>query len=207
MNRLLTFMFVLFGLLAASVPGAARASEVTQFTGGVLSANFSSLDPSDPSGCVGNAVSFFALGGKQGPGNSEAIAWISLAIARYNTCTGETLVEAHGFHRGTDLAIHVTKQLNTASLQGTVDVTDVGSGKTSPVTLDMHWTGVGSTAYIRQHTQIKKPGLLLNSNSGMAVRGADATGTVMAPWGQATPAPAYMAELRWINSATLTLDK
>jgi hypothetical protein len=88
MNRLIMFILLTLGILATSVPGAAQAAEVSKFTGGILSADFSSLDPSDPSECMGSAVSFFAGDGTSGAGKGETTAWISIAIARYNTCTG-----------------------------------------------------------------------------------------------------------------------
>lgn len=206
MKRFITGLLLALSLLATSVPTTTQAAEVTQFTGGILSADFSGLDPSDPTACMSNSVSFYALDGTSGPGKGDTIAWISLAIARYNTCTNETLVEAYGFSRLDGASVEVTKHLDTASLQGTVNVTDVFTGETFPVTLDVRWTGVGNTTYIRQRTQIQKPGFTLNSTGSMAVRSAAATGTVMAPWGNATPAPAYSAQMRWISNSTLTLD-
>jgi hypothetical protein len=156
---------------------------------------------------MSSSVSFYALDGTSGPGKGDTSAWISLAIGRYNTCTNETLALATGFARLDGAVIQVTKHLDTASLQGTVNVTDMFTGATFPVMLDVTWTGVGNTTYIRQRTQIAKPGFTLNSNGSMAVRSADAAGTVTAPWGNATSAPAYTASMRWVSNSTLTLDK
>ena len=205
MKRFITGLLLALSLLATGLPTATHAAEVTQFTGGILSADFAGLEPSDR--CMQSAVSFFAADGTSGPGKGDTIAWIYLLIGRYNTCTGESLALAEGSARLDGAAIQVTKHLDTASLQGTVNVTDMFTGATFPVMLDVTWTGVGNTTYIRQRTQITKPGFTLNSNGSMAVRSADAAGTVMAPWGPATSAPAYTGEMRWISNSTLTLDK
>jgi hypothetical protein len=45
------------------------------------------------------------------------------------------------------------------------------TGETFTVSLDVAWTGVGDTAYIRRHSQIKKSGFMLNSNGSIAMRG------------------------------------
>lgn len=207
MNRFVMLMLLMLSLLATSVPRASQAAEITQYTGGILSAAFASRESADPEECMLSVVSFYAGDGMSGPGKGVATAWINLVVERHNLCTNEMLILADGFARLDSADIEVTKQLNTALLRGTVDVTDMITGETFAVSLDVAWTGVGNTAYIRRHSQIKKPGFMLNSNGSIAMRGADATGTVKAPWVDMTSIQSNSAEMWWVSNSTLTLDQ
>lgn len=134
-------------LPAATAAATGPEIAVENQRGPLVNASFSSPDPSDPSGCVYLEAFVTAnsdsVHGQSGP-TVDGVAAVS--IDRFDYCTGQLLSQALG---QADLssnpgAFVVSNQLDRASLDLTIAVSDFATGATTDVTVDVTWTGTGA---------------------------------------------------------------
>lgn len=186
-------------LTPLSAVGASSVNvEVENMRGPLANAWFSATDPS---GCVTTETFVSATNTTDqhlpGPGVTTPIAAVS--IFQYDTCTGETLLDAVG---QTDTLgaddFQVATQLDAAVLRTAVTMTDVGTGDTFDVSVDIAWTGTSEIT--RQHSNTNEvfPGChVLNRWKGSG-RQASASGTVLRGVTNFTPAASYLAEIGYV---------
>jgi len=134
-------------LLLAPVAVASAAStkvSVANLRGPLVNAWFTSFDPS---GCIetdtfvtANTPSYQKL-----PGPPVASTPAGVSIFEYDSCTDTTILDAAG---STDSlpagALQVSKQLDRATLTGTVTMTNIDTNATFDVDIDVTFTGTSA---------------------------------------------------------------
>ncbi len=104
----------------------AAAAEVFKFKGQGVSAFFSSTDSS---GCILTNVIIIASEDsfQTMPDPEETTSWIELAISQYDECAQTELLDAEGFASLADSDLRISKKLDLATLDTTVNVEEVPS--------------------------------------------------------------------------------
>jgi hypothetical protein len=188
-----------FVALPAATAAASGQVAVENQRGPLVNAWFSSPDPADPSGCryleafvTANSDSVHAQSGT----TPDGVAAVS--IDTFDYCTGQTLSQALG---QADLssnpgAFVVSNQLDRASLDLTIPVTDLDTGAVSDVSVDVTWTG--TSAIYRNHENTNdvyaRDCHVLNRWKGSG-RDASASGTVWDGTTDFTPAASQYGEI------------
>ena len=139
------FMIVSLGSVIVGGTSVADAASgnvaVANLRGPLVNALFS---VTDPTGCVetDTFVTANLPSSQQLPGAPVTIGVASVDIYRYDSCTNTTLLDATG---GTDSlpagAIQVSKQLDRATLTTTLAMTDIDTGATFNVNVNVAWVG------------------------------------------------------------------
>jgi hypothetical protein len=159
-----------------------------------VDASFSSTDAT---GCVATEVFVSANSGtEQDLPNTTRYSLASVQLYQYDSCTGATLRDASGLRYAlTPGAFQVSRQLDQARLQTTIAVSDVVSGNTFDVIVDVVWSG--TSQIIRSHSNTNEiyPGCHIINRWKGSGRDAIATGTVSSGSGNFTPAPSDGAEI------------
>jgi hypothetical protein len=140
-------LFAVFALLLGTFGQCrtASASEATtvRLTGKIASAYFSSRDPS---GCIATDVRVSAGDNtaRNGPGPGSPSSRVVVSINQYNLCTHTYLLSAFGFAPLADTDFQASGNLDSATLNATVNVYDSVSGSSFDVFVDLTWTGISS---------------------------------------------------------------
>jgi hypothetical protein len=195
---------VVFGaaMLAPLTSAVAATTKVTveNLRGPLINAWFSAPDPSDPSGCrVLDAFVTANSGLSQQLPDSTAVGIAAVNVDAYDSCTGQTLFQAVGQIDTTQApgaAFVVSKQYDLATLKATIPVTDIDTGATSNVTLDVTLRGTSDLYRSHENTNdiYTRDCHVLNRWKGTG-RDAVATGTVSDGGTNYTPAPSQNAEI------------
>jgi hypothetical protein len=172
-------------LMALTYTEPVRAdTDVTHFKLNSASATFSSVD-----GCVTTTVTIGANEGYHSITSQlprEVLSSASLTAFRWNTCTGETLLDLAG-----DVPLPVngfSGSRRSARLQATIDVYERVSDSFFDVLVDMRWTSAGELIVVREHLQ-DIPGCILNNHRVSTTVPAQATGSIQVFGINVTPAP------------------
>lgn len=187
--------------LAPSSAATATPGKVTveNLRGPLVNASFSTTDAT---GCVATDVFVSANSGvQQDQPGSTPFAVASVQIYQYDVCTDTTLRDAAGF---TDTlatgALQVSQQSDQASLRAAVVVSDLVSGASSTVTVDVGWEGIGDLVRSHSNTNDVYPGChIINRWKGTG-RDAVATGSVSDGATNLTPASSQSAEIGHVVS-------
>jgi len=180
---------------AAAAPG--KVTEV-HLRGPLVNASFSTTDAT---GCVTTDVFVSANSGtEQDQPGSTHYAVASVQIYQYDACTDTTLRDATGL---TDTlpagAFQVSQQVDLASLHTAIVVSDLVSGASSTVTVDVGWVGVGDVVRNHSNTNDIYPGChIINRWKGTG-RDATATGTVSDGATNLIPASSDFAEIGFVH--------
>jgi hypothetical protein len=195
---------VVFGaaMLAPLTSAVAATTKVTveNLRGPLINAWFSAPDPSDPSGCrVLDAFVTANSGLSQQLPDSTAVGIAAVNVDAYDSCTGQTLFQAVGQIDTTQApgaAFVVSKQYELATLKATIPVTDIDTGATSSVTVDVTLRGTSDLYRSHENTNdiYTRDCHVLNRWKGTG-RDAVATGTVSDGGTNYTPAPSQNAEI------------
>jgi hypothetical protein len=195
---------VVFGaaMLAPLTSAVAATTKVTveNLRGPLINAWFSAPDPSEPSGCrVLDAFVTANSGLSQQLPDSAAVGIAAVNVDAYDSCTGQTLFQAVGQIDTTQApgaAFVVSKQYELATLKATIPVTDIDTGATSNVTLDVTLRGTSDLYRSHENTNdiYTRDCHVLNRWKGTG-RDAVATGTVSDGGTNYTPAPSQNAEI------------
>ena len=167
---------------------AASAGGVFKSRGKGASAIFSSVDAS---GCVFTDVfvnpneGFFQA--PPGPGGTSS--GVLLAISQYDACAGVQLLAAEGFAPLGDPDFQVFGNLESATLNATVNVFDFVTGTSFDVFVSLTWTATGPVNRQSSHSHFDSPGCKVNSRFIGSFRGAVATGSVSDGSTNYTPEP------------------
>jgi hypothetical protein len=189
-------------LLTPLTSAAATSAKVTveNLRGPLINASFSAPDPADPSGCrVLDAFVTANSGVSQHLPDTTAVGIAAVNIDAFDSCTGETLFQAVGQIDTTQTpgaVFVVSKQYDLATLTATIPVTDIDTGATSNVSVDVTVRGTSDLYRNHENTNViySRTCHVLNRWKGTG-RHAVATGTVLDGGTNYTPAPSQNAEI------------
>ena len=195
-------LLVALGFALTTTP--AQAGDVTHFSfnGRLAIAGFENVDTS---GCIVTRVGVIAVDGSiKADGQPPVASETSVTIDVSDVCTGDTLVAASG-SRTLANGDFVMRSLDSATLNGSMEVSDKTSGTTFPVQLAVTWTGIGDVTRTKDQFQIIESGFVLNSHSDSSSRDATAIGTISAGPTNFTPDSAVSASLADVRSGEVTV--
>lgn len=201
---LLTLALALTGVVATPGPAAGAETLHLTFKGRSALAFFSSVDAS---GCVVTNVSVFADDGRVKRTDDPNVAESATAVTIFqeNVCTGAVLLFADGFAAlGAD-DFQIDKDLMAATLNTTIELSDLLSGKSFPVNISMAWTGEGPAFRGKAHSQFNRPGLKYIFRSDSTFRMATASGTVSDGTTDFTPQAPSLAEMIFTNQGEVVI--
>ena len=195
---------VALGAAVALIPSSATAATngkvtIANLRGPLVNASFTTTDAT---GCVTTDVFVSANAGTQQelPG-TDSFAVASVQIYQYDACTDTTLRDATGL---TDTlpagAFQVSKQLDEATLRTAIVASDLVSGASFTVTVDVGWVGVGDVVRNHSNTNEIYPGCHIINRWKGSGRDAVATGTVSDGATNLTPDPSAFAEIGLVIS-------
>jgi len=178
MNVLINLVAVL-ALLVASFgqPTTVSAGDVRKTEWQGVEAFFSNTDPS---GCIVTQVGVFARDDMRHeppePGTTESL--LALSIYQVNDCTGEQLLFAEGYTWLDEGDLQISKKLQSATLNATVNLEDLGATPNFDVDVDLTWTANEPAARSSSHSHLDQRGCKIISHWRGMSRFADVSGTV-----------------------------
>lgn len=186
---------------AATAAGTATHGNVAivHLGGPLINASFSTTDPT---GCVTTDVFVSANSGTEHdqPGTT-GYAVASVQIYQYDACTDTTLRDATGQSDALPTgAFQVSNQIDQASLHATMLASDLVSGTSFPVTVDIGL--VGTSDIVRNHSNTNEvyPGCHIINRWKGSGRDAVATATVSDGSTNLTPGTSEFAEIGVVNT-------
>ena len=134
----------------------------------------------DPSGCVVTQIGMFARNDMRHeppePGTTESL--LVLSIYQVNDCTGEQLLFAEGYTWLDEGDLQVSKKLQSATLNATVNLEDAGAAGNFDVDVDLTWTATEPATRSSSHSHLDQRDCKIISHWRGMSRFADVTGTV-----------------------------
>ena len=131
-------------------------------------------------GCVRTDVYILAGNGRSqnppGPGSDSTSALIQ--IFQNDTCNQELLLAAHGFAWLDESAFQISREMDSAALNVTMNVLDSVSGSSFDVDVDLTWTATGPLVRRNDSFHSHAPGCNQNSHQNVTGRSAEASGSV-----------------------------
>jgi hypothetical protein len=187
-------------LAPVSVADAASAKvTVVNLRGPLVNATFSVLDPS---GCIetDTFVSANLPSYQQLPSKPVKSGVASVSIFEYDACTDTTILDATGLTEALPAgSLQVSKQLDRASLTMTLPMTDIDTGATFNVDVNVHWVGT-SDIYrddVNSNDLYGRGCHVLNRWKGTG-RTADASGSVSDGVTNFTPTTTHGGEIGFV---------
>ena len=149
----------------------------TGLSGPLVNAEFVSFDQT---GCVETDVFVSANSGTEQdhPGTLRyGVASVSLFV--YDACTDTVVRQAVGLDDALEPGqLQVSQQLDRATLDATIEATDIDTGATFPVHVDVTWTGTSDIHRSHSNTNDLYPGCHIINRWKGSGRDAVASGTV-----------------------------
>src|SRR5215510_106391 len=133
----------------STVSAGSERATVVNLRGPTVNAVFSDTDST---GCIYTEVFVTASGGtdEQLPGQGSPIRVGSVSIFKYDSCTDTTLIDAIGSTDSLPAGdFQISNQLDWASLYTAFNATDIDTGRSFNVTVNVNWTGTSDI--IRNH--------------------------------------------------------
>jgi hypothetical protein len=197
-------------LLLTPYSMASAASDkvtVENLRGPLVNAFFSAIDPT---GCIqtDTFVTANRPTDQQLPGRGTTTGIGAVSIFEYDSCTDTTLLQAVG--QTDTLAttdFQVSNQLDWASLHTTITVTNIDTGDTFDVSVDVAFVGTSDIRRDHSNTNDLYPGgcHVLNRWKGSG-RDADASGVVSDGVTNFTPATTQSAEIGFVIDGFEVID-
>ena len=190
-----------FGGLAALAPTAGTAAgpltESTGLSGPLVNAEFVSTDPT---GCVETDVFVSANSGtEQDHAGTLHYGVASVSLFEYDVCTDTVVRQAVGLDDALAAGqLQVSKQLDLATLDATIEVIDIDTGTAFPVTVDVTWTGTSDVSRSHSNTNDLYPGCHVINRWKGSGRSASAAGTVSDGVTNLTPDVSQGAEIGYV---------
>ena len=184
---------------AAVADAASPKVTVVNLRGPLINATFSVIDPS---GCVetDTFVSANLPSYQQLPGKPVTTGVASVSIFAYDACTDTTIMDATGLTEALPAgSLQVSKQLDQASLQMTLPMTDIDTGATFSVDVNVVLVGT-STIHrddVNSNDLYGRTCHVLNRWKGSG-RTAEASGTVTDGVTNYTPEATQQAEIGFV---------
>jgi hypothetical protein len=204
MNIVMKSLVVLtFSAVSALTPysmtsaAAGALVEGTGLKGPLVNAVFAGTDPS---GCVETDVFVSANSGtEQDHPGTTAYGVASVSIYQYDACTDTTLLQAVGLNDALRPGeFQVSKQLDWASLNSTINVMDIDTGNSFDVDVNVDWTGTSDTTRNHSNTNDIYPGCHIIDRWKGSGRDAVASGLVTGGIMNFTPDPSQGAEIGFV---------
>lgn len=99
---------------------------------------------------------------KVGGGRPDAQSTVFVAVTRFDICMQQPMGFAIGFHENLGDALQIDR-LDGAALTTTLEMTDMSTGISSSMQVDLRWTGIGGPVKAREHIILDNPGFRLNA--------------------------------------------
>jgi hypothetical protein len=148
----------------------------------------------DPSGCIETDV--VIVGAEQtlkegGKPTEQPLALVQVFV--FDFCSGAVLRNLFGITNDADVV--GDRQLNQATVQGTIPVTDDITGATEEVEVDVVFTGFGGLTVASDRFHLRQPGFFLNVQFRGTFRAAEVSGSVVLGGENLIAGPPVFAEL------------
>jgi hypothetical protein len=196
-----TFMVLGIGALAVLAPTAGTAAPPliasTGLSGPLVNAEFVSTDPT---GCVETDVFVSAnTGTEQDHPGTIRYGVASVSLFEYDVCSDTVVRQAVGLDDALAAGqLQVSKQLDLAVLNATIEVTDIDTGASFPVTVDVTWTGTRDIRRDHSNTNDLYPGCHVINRWKGSGRDAVAAGVVSDGVSNLIPDASQGAEIGYV---------
>lgn len=182
------FIILALALTVFGPNTVASAAEIFKAKGLSAEAYFSSVDPS---GCIVTDAAVFARdeSTQNPPGPGTPSSSVFLYISQYDYCNDLQLLYAEGFSELAITDFQISKNLQWAILNTTVNVYDYVSATNFDVYVDLTWTGIGGLSRQNSHFHFHAPGCHVNSHFQGTARSADVSGSISDGVTNFTPDP------------------
>jgi hypothetical protein len=162
-------------VMASSAADARGNTTVMNLRGNLINADFSETD-----GCLETDVFVTANSGvEQNLPDTTRYAIAAADIFEFNSCTGETLLDATGQTDSLPAgAFQVSNQLDQASLNTVLPASDLVSGNSFTITVNVALTGTSDITRSHSNTNEVYPGCHIINRWKGSGRDANAAGTV-----------------------------
>jgi hypothetical protein len=203
-RRVVAALGMSIAVAALATPAEAAGADTYHygFKGQTAEARFVST-----AGCVVTEAFVHAVDGRLrlGPGRPEAESGVFLAITRFDMCTQQPISFALGFREDLGESLQIDR-LDGASLDTTVDVMDMMTNTTVPVTVQVQWSGTLETFKAREHIKLDYPGYKVNSRQSGTSRSAVVSGVISDGTTNYADAPWASGTLSSIHDGTLAVS-
>jgi hypothetical protein len=207
-HRIATIVGITFGLIVLAAPAEADSFRVK---GKEANAFFFSTDPSE---CIFTEVFVFTgedaevSNDPPGPPNSSSLSLASIFLSQFDSCNGIQLVFADCLRDALpDSDFHIGKKLDLATLNTTLDCSDLLGGPSFDVSVALTWTAVGDLVRERNSVHLRTPGFIVNERFRGTFRSAEASGSVSDATTNFTPNPSEAATIGNVTIGNVTIDK
>ena len=201
--KLLAVLALMMASLSQHTSASAGGGQAFNFKGPSALASFSNT-----SGCIVTNVFVIASDSRvrPAPGPATTSSFASVTISQYDACTNTILIFAYGSAFPlTAAAFDISKKLDSAALDVTVNLFDEVSTTTFDVDVSLSWTGTGPLSREHTNTHLHMPGCIINSRSNATFRTAEASGTVSNGATNFTPGASVDAMLAQVKNGTVTI--
>ena len=181
----------------------ASALDMFKFRGSGANASFSTVD-----GCIQTKVDVFTAEAfiQVFPGNVDPFSSVNIFISRYDVCEDIQLLVAEGVADLAEPDLEISKKLDHAMLNTTVNVLDSLTGNTFDVSVNLAWTGIGTVTHERRNFHFRDQTCLTHTRSKGTFRDAEVTGSVSVRIANFTPEPSLGATLISSNSSEMVIN-
>ena len=189
-------------LLTFSQHSTASALDMFKFRGLGANTAFSTID-----GCIQTTVDVFTAEARIQvfPGNVDPFSSVNIFISQYDVCDDMPLLAAEGV---ADLAapdLAISKKLDRATLNTTVNVLDSLTGNTFDVSINLAWTGIEPVTHERLNFHFRDRPCLTHTRSKASFRDAEVTGSVSDGITNFTPERSLGANLISSNGSEMVI--
>jgi hypothetical protein len=198
--KLLTMLALV--LASFSDHSTASALEMFKFRGLGANATFSTVD-----GCVQTNVDVFTAEAfiQVFPGNVDPFSSVNIFIFQYDLCEDIQLLAAEGVADLAEPDLQISKKLNLATLNTTVNVLDSLTGNTFDVDVNLTWTGIGPTTRERLNFHFRDQTCITHTRFKATVRAAEVMGSVSDGTTNLTPELSLGANLTSSNGSEMAI--
>lgn len=194
MKRFTYALTVLAASLALATPSAA-APEKTQFRGSTATADVYQFDEAS---CISTAAYIFVTESryKYSSASSTESAYASVSLSQYNDCTSTEPVCVYGSVELPNGAFDIHGNLQSATLNTTINGYDCYTGEPAAIAVNLTWTGDGDVFNGRSNSSYSYPGYRFSYRSQGQNRYATVSGSVSS--GGVTLNPASSATYTYV---------
>jgi hypothetical protein len=192
-------------LIASFAPAAYPATTNFRLKGNSVTANF--VDPNP--GCVFTSAGVFASEETSHiPGNPKQFTGSALvSLVRFDSCTGQILLDALGLQPLTGSNLQVAPSLQTAALNVNVTLFDLVSGTSVDVAIALTWTATEGVFSGHSMSRSRFPGFSTHFRFSGTTRQAQAVGTVSALGTNFASAPSVFADISKVQSGSVSITR
>lgn len=199
--KLLTILALAFATFGQH--STASALEMFKFRGLGANASFSTVD-----GCIQTNVDVFTAEAfiQVFPGNVDPFSSVNIFISQYDLCEDIQLLAAEGVADLAEPDLQISKKLNRATLNTTINVLDSLTSNTFDVSVDLAWTGIGPVTRERLNFHFQDQTCITHTRSKATLRAAEVTGNVSDGTTNFTPELSLGANLISSNGSEMVIN-